>query len=232
MKFGLTQTFSCSYLPDQQEQLLIFVDDSQDTLPHYELLLEAGFRRSGEQIYRPHCAGCCQCQSLRVDVQHFTPSKSQKRILSRNKDITVSISQELTEDGYPLYERYINQRHRDGSMYPASVEQYQSLIRSRWIKPRFLQCYWQQALVAVAIMDEFSQAYSALYSFFQPDLTTRSFGTYLILKQIELAAAQNKRWLYLGYQIDSCKKMNYKANFYPHERFFANQWHHFTKKSD
>lgn len=236
MKFGLTQEFSCSYLPDQREQLLVFVGDDnsagKDTYSHYELLIEAGFRRSGDQVYRPDCAGCNQCHSIRIDVANFTPSKSQKRILKRNQDLTTKLSRQQKASYYPLYERYINQRHRDGSMFPASQEQYNNFINGSWLQPLFLECYQQQELVAVAVTDEFNQAYSALYSFFHPEMEKRSFGTYLILKQIEHAAKQNKSWLYLGYQIDTCAKMNYKSNFYPHERFFANKWHRIIKKRD
>ena len=33
-----------------------------------------------------------------------------------------------------------------------------------------------------------------------------------------------KQFLYLGYQIDGCQKMNYKTKFYPHQRLTNNQW--------
>lgn len=230
MKFGLTQQFSCSYLPEENEQLLVFVDEHGTQLPHYDLLINSGFRRSGEQIYRPHCPTCQACQSIRIPVQQFKPSKSQKRILNKNCDLSVLVSHEDNDAYYPLYETYINERHTDGSMYPASYQQYLGFIKSQWMQPTFLEMYLDQDLVGVAVTDELSDAFSALYTFFLPSLANRSIGTYAILKQIELAQDRNKPYLYLGYQVDDCQKMNYKSNFLPHERFFNNKWQLITKK--
>lgn len=230
MKFGLTQQFECSYIDGQQEQLLVFVDEHQTSLHHYELLISSGFRRSGEQIYRPHCPACQACQSIRIPVQLFTPSKSQARVLKRNQDLRVLVNDKEQAEYYPLYEDYINNRHRDGSMYPASHQQYMSFILCDWANPIFLEIYQGESLVGVAVTDELNQGLSALYTFFKPELANRSLGTYAILKQIEVAVSRQKQYLYLGYQVDSCQKMNYKRNFLPHERFFNNKWQLISKK--
>lgn len=230
MKFGITQQFACSYLDDQDEQLIVFADTNTPQEDQYEFLLGAGFRRSGEQIYRPHCPACNACQSLRVPVELFIPSKSQKRILRRNQDLKVSVSYTDNVDYYPLYEQYINQRHIDGSMYPASPEQYQSFVNSNWTNPLFVEFHLLDKLVAVAVTDNLTQSLSALYTFFAPELADRSIGKFAILQQISIAADLKKKYLYLGYQIDECKKMNYKADFYPHERFFGNKWRLIGKK--
>lgn len=230
MKFGLTQQFSCSYLDDQQEQLLVFVDEHETSMHHYELLISSGFRRSGEQVYRPHCPSCQACQSIRIPVQLFSPSKSQSRVLKRNHDLNMFVSSKDKPEYYPLYEEYINKRHADGGMYPANYQQYLSFIRCEWAQPIFLEFYLNDSLVAVAVTDELNHCLSALYTFFKPELSDRSIGTFAILRQIELASKKDKPYLYLGYQVDECKKMNYKSNFFPHERFFANKWRQIVKK--
>jgi arginine-tRNA-protein transferase len=230
MKFGITQQFSCSYLADQNEQLLVFADSDTPREDQYELLLGAGFRRSGEQIYRPHCPACSACQSLRIPAELFVPSKSQKRILRRNQDIHVSIGEVDNSDYYPLYEQYINQRHDDGGMYPASPQQYQSFVSSKWTNPLFIEFHLGEKLVAVAVTDNLSNSLSALYTFFAPGLAERSIGKFAILQQIAMAARLKKKYLYLGYQVDDCKKMNYKADFHPHERFFGDKWRLIRKK--
>ena len=232
MKFGLTQKFVCSYLSDREEQLLVFVDESDEANQHYELLIDAGFRRSGEQIYRPHCPDCKACHSIRIPVRDFLASKSQNRILKRNKDIDVRVSRQNQVSYYPLYERYINTRHQDGSMYPASQQQYASFISCGWNHPLFIEFRIEGELVAVAITDELLSGLSALYTFFAPELSNRSIGTFAILQQIRVALEMNKEFLYLGYQVDECSKMNYKNKFFPHQRFFDNKWHQFSKKSN
>ena len=232
MKFGLTQQFPCSYLEDQQEQLLVFVDEQATANEHYDVLVNAGFRRSGDQIYRPHCQACNACQSIRIPVTDFKPSKSQSRILKRNADIQTRVSTSDTPEYYALYERYINTRHADGSMYPASQSQYQSFIDCRWASPLFLEFKLGDRLLGVAVTDELSNALSAMYTFFAPEAESRSLGTYAILKQIAICAEKKKQYLYLGYQVDACQKMSYKTKFVPHERFFDNKWHQITKKPD
>ncbi|GAA6183674.1 arginyltransferase [Aliiglaciecola sp. NS0011-25] len=232
MKFGLTQQFPCSYLAEQKEQLLVLVTDTDDELDNqYNYLLGQGFRRSGDQIYRPHCRQCNACQSIRIPANNFLPSKSQRRIINKNSDIQVFTSSKNKPEYYPIYAQYINQRHNDGSMFPASKNQYDGFIDCDWLDTLFIEFHLDDTLIGVAVTDVLSDGFSALYTFFKPEFTNRSIGTYAIIKQIEQAKLNNKTFLYLGYQIDACQKMSYKANFYPHQRFIDNKWQLITKKS-
>ncbi|MDU0354928.1 arginyltransferase [Paraglaciecola aquimarina] len=223
-KFGLTQEYACSYLPEKQEQLLVLMPEQAPNLVEYGYLIAAGFRRSGMQIYRPHCQDCRACEAIRIPVTSFKYSKSQKRIRSRNQDLHIKVSKTNKPEYYPLYENYVNQRHADGSMYPANKEQYQGFIINPWDKALYLELHDENGLIAVAVTDNLPNSLSALYTFFKPDQDKRSLGTFAVLQQIELAKRLNKDYLYLGYQIDACEKMRYKQNFLPHERFFAEKW--------
>jgi arginine-tRNA-protein transferase len=225
LKFGLTQQFDCNYLANQQEQLLVCVEPDDVLKRVFSDLTDSGFRRSGSQIYRPHCLTCQACQSIRVLARAFKLSKSQKRVLSKNQDLVIQISTQSKPEYYPLYERYVNQVHSDGSMFPATQEQYQGFVNCEWQKPLFIEAFLDNKLVGVAVTDKLELGYSALYTFFEPSMGKRSLGTFFILKQIEIAASKRLPYLYLGYQVDACQKMNYKQNFYPHERFFDNNWH-------
>ncbi|MDF2177712.1 arginyltransferase [Aliiglaciecola sp. CAU 1673] len=230
MKFALTRPFPCSYLPQQQEQLIVLSDEYEPAAELYGNLLAAGFRRSGEHIYRPHCPSCSACESIRIPVAVFSPSSSQKRILKRNTDIDVTFGDEDIDSYYNLYERYIGARHAEGSMYPPSLEQYRHFIGRSAGNMRFIEFHQEDKLVGVAVTDEVPDALSALYTFFDPECEKRSMGTFAILKQIEMARQMDKEFLYLGYQVDDCAKMNYKANFLPHQRFINHQWHLVVKK--
>jgi arginyl-tRNA--protein-N-Asp/Glu arginylyltransferase len=224
LKFGITQQFDCNYLPDRKEQLLVCVEPPAILKHVFSDLTESGFRRSGEQIYRPHCLDCNQCQSIRVLAQAFTCSKSQKRVLSKNKDLQIKISNENKPEYYLLYEKYVNNVHSDGSMFPASEAQYNGFINCEWQYPIFIEALLDGELIGVAVTDKLKHGYSALYTFIEPSMSKRSLGILFILQQIQLTADQNMPYLYLGYQVDACKKMNYKQNFYPHERFFEDKW--------
>jgi len=223
-QLGISQEFPCNYLPKQQERLLIAVDDRLQTSEQYAWLMSQGFRRSGEQIYRPHCLHCTACHSLRVLVGEYKPSKSQRRLINKNNKFTVKSSTHLSENYYPLFEKYINKIHSDGSMFPANISQYNSFLSSELTNQLFLEIWDNDKLISVAVTDDLDNALSAVYTFYHPDYRDKGIGMYSILEQIELAKELNKEFLYLGYQIDECKKMNYKNKFYPHQILKDNCW--------
>jgi arginine-tRNA-protein transferase len=230
MKFGVTQVFDCSYLPDKDEKLLVCMEDPSSLSEYYPLLIQAGFRRSGEQLYRPHCKTCNACESLRIIVDDFKPSKSQKRILSKNSHIVVKMLEGERDDYYGLYEKYISAAHRDGSMFPPTYEQYRSFVHCQWQSPTFIEGRIDGELIGVAVTDKVKDGLSALYTFFDPALNKQSLGTFFILQQIKFCQQFDLDYLYLGYQIDECNKMNYKNKFYPHQRYRQSQWVSYTNK--
>lgn len=230
-KLGLTKTFDCNYLADRQEQLLIAVDERLHNNISYTWLMEQGFRRSGEQIYRPHCPNCTQCQSVRVMVEQFSLSKSQKRLIKRNAHFTIQQSSKIKDTYYPLYEKYINTIHHDGSMFPATYEQYKSFLTNDITSQLFIETWDDDVLVSVAVTDCLENALSAVYTFYHPDYRQSALGIFSILNQIKLAQELGKPFLYLGYQIDDCQKMNYKNRYFPHQRLVDNRWKIANKSS-
>jgi arginine-tRNA-protein transferase len=230
MKFGVTQSFECSYIANRQEQLLVCMEDPTDLYNNYPLLIQAGFRRSGEQLYRPNCKTCTACESLRVPVADFTASRSQKRVINKNKNVVIKVLEGERDDYYSLYEKYINIAHKDGAMFPPSYEQYRSFVHCRWQSPIFIEGRIDGKLIGVAVTDKLTSGLSALYTFFDPNMGKQSLGTYFILQQIKLCQELELQYLYLGYQIDECNKMNYKNKFYPHERHQQNKWLKYDSK--
>ena len=224
-RIGLSQPFECSYLPNRQEQLLVILDPSCYSSTKFESLLALGFRRSGNQIYRPHCPICSACSSVRVLADEFMPTKSQKRKLNKAKNrFEVKYSQVEREQYYPLYSKYISLRHQDGSMYPPDKSQFQSFLFCSWLTITFIELWDQENLVAVAVTDCMDNAISAIYTFFDPDYEHFSLGTVMILQQLKFAKQQHKQFVYLGYQIDECDKMKYKTQFLPAQKQLNDQW--------
>ena len=224
-RIGLSQPFECSYLPNRQEQLLVILDPSCYSSTKFESLLALGFRRSGNQIYRPHCPICSACSSVRVLADEFMPTKSQKRKLNKAKNrFEVKYSQVEREQYYPLYSKYISLRHQDGSMYPPDKSQFQSFLFCSWLTITFIELWDQDNLVAVAVTDCMDNAISAIYTFFDPDYEHFSLGTVMILQQLKFAKLQQNQFVYLGYQIDECDKMNYKTQFLPAQKQCNDQW--------
>ncbi|GIU12788.1 MULTISPECIES: arginyltransferase [unclassified Shewanella] len=220
---GRTKTFPCSYLEEQQEQLMVLQEDVID-IGLFEQLLALGFRRSGSMIYKPQCPQCSACLPIRLDMDEFKLSKRQKRTLKKNQDLSWKIVDHKTPQQYELYERYVNTRHADGPMYPATPEQYDSFATASWLQPLFIELRQGEELVGVAVTDVLPHSLSAIYSYFAPELEKRSLGSLLILLQTQITKMMQKRFLYLGYQIDESRKMNYKRDYRPHQILTQSGW--------
>lgn len=230
LRFGLTAPAQCNYLDDQQEQLVFLLPEQPISAQLYSQLLQLNFRRSGEQVYTPHCPSCRACQSVRISTAAFKPSRSQRRLLNKAKrhGLTYQLTANcLDKDYFALYAQYINFKHADGSMFPPTTEQLQSILACSWMTVRCLELYQHNRLIAVSVVDETDDALSAVYTFFAPDVSQFSPGTLAILYLSQLSKSLGKKWLYLGYQIEGCQKMAYKATFLPQQRFIAGQWHSF-----
>lgn len=224
--FFITPPHRCSYLPDQMARM-VFVDPSHPVEGNLlSTLSRQGFRRSGDFVYRPECRNCRQCLSARIPVQLFQPNDSQKRALRQNRDLrqVVRPLHQVTEQHYPLYERYICTRHADGDMYPPDRDQFEKFLLESCAQTVFLEYWLGDQLVAVSTCDVLDDGLSAVYTFFDPDLPRRSLGTFCILKQIEWVQQQGLDYLYLGYWVPGSEKMRYKAQFAPFEILMNGGW--------
>ena len=115
LHFYSTPEHECSYISGRMARTLFVDPQAIITTDAYSQLSDLGFRRSGKHIYRPHCEDCQACVSVRIPVNEFKPSKSQRRILNRNRDLRVErVNPVLTDEHYDLYSRYIHSRHFDG----------------------------------------------------------------------------------------------------------------------
>ena len=82
----LTQEHPCSYLEGERAQSVFVHPAYPATTSIYAQLIEQGFRRSGDEIYAPHCPHCSACIPARLPVEKFKPSRSQKRCINKNID--------------------------------------------------------------------------------------------------------------------------------------------------
>lgn len=197
-----------------------------DTLSHQ------GFRRSQNVVYRPSCSDCALCLSARIRVADFNPSKSQRRIIRKNAHLIREGSTPwATEDQYDLFKRYLASRHFDGGMADMDIFEFAAMVeetpvRSRVVEYRTLGTEESPApsLSAVCLTDVLSDGLSMVYSFFEPDLSSFSLGTYVILDHIAMAKEAGLPYVYLGYWVPGSPKMDYKAKFGPLEIYRGGEW--------
>lgn len=226
MKILLTEPHPCSYLADQRARTGFIDPDIEVTPALYEALNQLGFRRSGSHHYMPMCDSCRACLPSRIPVQAFRPNRNQRRTIKRNQDLQVRVeSAEFRSEAYQLYERYIDARHRDGDMFPASEKQFRGFLVDGSKQCQHIEFRYANELIAVAVTDRLTTGLSAIYTFFDPAHDWRSMGTQAILTQLAIAKRMRLPYLYLGYYIEQSPKMAYKGKFQPLEVMQNGDWH-------
>ena len=191
----------------------------------YQQLMDAGFRRSGIFVYQPVCAGCRACEPIRVPVDRFTPSKSQRRVWRRNQDLRVTVAEPRpTEEKFELYRRYVALRHGRGKAIDETLkeETFDAFVQFLYTSPvATLEISYRDEsgrLLAVGIADLCeSRSLSSVYFYFDPNEPKRGLGTFSSLWEIGFAREQNLPHYYLGYFVRGCAAMQYKSNYRPYE---------------
>ncbi len=225
LQFYLTTPHACSYLPGRMARSQVAAPAHQVNTAVYSALLQQGFRRSGAHTYRPHCDVCRACVPVRVPVDEFVPSRTQRRVGKRNSGLQVSLSApHFDVEHFELYQRYQSARHAVGGMDHDDREQYMEFLVSSHVDTWLLVFRDQGVLRMVSLIDSVADGLSAVYTFFDPDLPTRSLGVYNVMWQIELARSLHLPYLYLGYWVEGSKKMAYKQQYQPLQRRVDGAW--------
>jgi arginine-tRNA-protein transferase len=226
----------CGYLP-QEKWSLEYEYVHEITSGEYLARMIDNWRRFGHMLFRPVCQNCRACRSLRVVVPRFRPDRSQKRCRQANEGvIELRIGKpSVDRTKLALYDRYHafqadnkgwpEHAPRDASSYVDSFVQHPFPVEE-W-------CYYLNGqLVGVGYVDVLTElpvpstggtgvspvgGFSAIYFFYDPRQRQHSLGTWNALCLMEEAAKRQLPYVYLGYYIEGCGSMSYKARFVPNQ---------------
>jgi leucyl-tRNA---protein transferase len=218
----------CPYLPDATMQLPLRMPTARLTPDLFDQLLAEGDRRSGPLLYRPNCPACRACEAIRVHVPSFTATRSQRRAARRNQDVTVErVRPSVTAEHLRIYNRHSRERGLSLREQLATETDYRFFLVETSVDSWELRYLVDGRLIAVSIIDLGERSVSSVYHYFDPDVARRSMGVFSVLREIELCRELGMEWYYLGLYVSDCSHLNYKAEYFPHQRRIDGVWHHF-----
>ncbi len=187
----------------------------------YQNMLEHGWRRFGKMHFVPECKSCNKCISMRIDVENYEFSRSEKRVLNKNIDTKLYIqSPSLTLDHLRLYDKYhfeMNKK-KDWSYSPIEPAEYdRSYVQGKDDFTKEFLYVRDDKLIGVALVDILENSISSIYCFYDHEYEDLSIGKFSILAQIKIAKELNIPYIYLGYWIKDHLSMGYKESYAPFE---------------
>jgi arginine-tRNA-protein transferase len=231
----VTTPSPCPYLPGKTERKVFTELTGQHAAELNDALGRIGFRRSQGVAYRPSCIDCQACISVRVVTHEFQASATQKKMLKRHSDLEVTACKPwTTEEQYALLRRYLRARHPGGGMVDMDESDFADMVEQSPVKTYVVE-YREPSvngrpgkLVGACLTDQQADGLSMIYSFFEPyDPKRAGLGTYIILDHIVRAGRAGLPYVYLGYWVETSKRMAYKARFRPLERLGPDGWRRF-----
>ena len=210
---------TCPYLPDrlatQQYAIAAKLGPNE-----YEALMDAGWRKFGQTLFRPICQACAECRPLRIPAAEFVPDRSQARCLRKNADLEVRYAPPTADAArLDLYRRYqaVQTEMKGWPDTERTLGSYRRQFVQNPVPSVEISIWENDILRAVAITDTTPNTVSGVYHFHDPECRSRSLGTFAILQTLVLAQTLKKRWAYFGFYVAGCPSMAYKTRFHPHE---------------
>jgi leucyl-tRNA---protein transferase len=227
--FYTTAPLPCPYVTGRTERKVVTEITGPEAESLHDRLSRAGFRRSHNIAYAPVCPSCQACVPIRIPVAGFQPDRGLRRIQRANAGVDAyDVAPRATAEQFQLFQRYQQARHGDGDMATMSFYDFRAMVEDTPIDTVITEFRMGGRLIGGCLTDRLGDGYSAVYSFFAPELTKQSLGTYAILWMIEQAQQRSLPYVYLGYWVPESRKMAYKARFRPCEVLVGGTWRMLT----
>ncbi|WP_312488100.1 arginyltransferase [Sphingomonas sp.] len=232
-RFFVTSPAPCPYLQGREERKVFTELNGEHADELNEALSRIGFRRSQGVAYRPSCAGCTACVSVRVVADGFRPNGSQRKLLRRHADLEVTACQPwATAEQFELLRRYLGRRHPGGGMAAMDESDYADMVELSPVQSVVVE-YREPTgpdgqrgrLLGACLTDRQGDGLSMIYSFFETEDESRpGLGNFIIMDHILRARAAELPYVYLGYWVKGSPRMTYKTRYQPLEALGPRGW--------
>lgn len=231
-RFFVTSPAPCPYLPGKTERKVFTELNGPHASELNDALGRIGFRRSQSVAYRPSCAGCSACVSVRVVCDEFVPNATQRKLLRRHADLEVTACRPwATDEQFDLLRRYLVARHPGGGMAGMDESDYADMVEQSPVKSFVIEYREPSAngrrgrLVGACLTDQQADGLSMIYSFFDAERLDRpGLGNLIIMDHIMRAHSVGLPYVYLGYWVKGSARMSYKTRYRPLEVLGPNGW--------
>ena len=186
------------------------------SLKTWEEMLAEGWRHNGKLIFRTSHDLAENNElnyilPLRYQLKNFNFSKSQRKIFSKNQDLThIFRPLKMSEEKHKMFEQHI-QRFRFGK--PDSIFNFVSEQPNRPFKTWELCVYKNDKLIACSFIDITKHSLSSTYAMFDLAESKRSLGIYTMILEIQYAIEKKKKYYYPGYAYEKPSFYEYKKKF-------------------
>jgi arginine-tRNA-protein transferase len=209
----------CSYLDNEQQTMHYKIIDLC-TKEQCSSLIERGWRRFGTMFFRPICKNCTQCESIKIDINNYKFSKSDRRVIKKASHFKIIIqSPSLTHKHLELftkYHDYMRDKRDWDQQNITSQNYYQSFVQGHSDFGYEVLYFDEDTLIAVDLIDVLEEGISSIYFYYDPHYQNFSLGKYSIYYQIEYAKQLGLSWIYLGYYVSECQSLAYKSRYKPY----------------
>jgi leucyl-tRNA---protein transferase len=149
---------------------------------------------------------------LRVDLERFRLTRSQKRVLAKNGDAKMLLRPTFVDEEKETL--FLKHRLRFKENLPLSLDQFLSPVPDSVPCVNLELCvYLGETLAGVTFLDVGETATSAVYAIFDPQESERSLGILMMLYSIHYSRQQGYRYYYPGYAYHEPYGYDYKKRF-------------------
>jgi len=208
----------CSYIPGLEQTTHYKIIQECD-IEYNAHLIERGWRRFGNMYFRPMCEGCSACESLKIDVNNYEFSKSERRVIKKNAHLKIVLRRPTASHSHiALFEKYHDHMHdkRGWDKQAINIKNYYMSFVNGYNEYGFEVLYFDDdKLIAIDLIDILPNGISSIYFYYDPDYSHLSLGKFSMLRQISYAKANHLEWIYMGYYVKECQSLAYKSDYKP-----------------
>ena len=215
----------CPYLEGQEARMPLRWQLRSLSPEEVDESLAQGDRRVGRMLYRTTCPSCVACEPIRIPVNEFELTRSQRRVWKKNQDVRVEFGRaRFSQERLDLYNRHKMERGLSRNERTMTQKGYESWFLQSCCQTIEMRYRLEGRLIGVGIVDLGKLDSSSVYFYFDPDESRRSLGVFSVLVENTWLRGRGGRYHYLGLYVGDCRHLSYKADYHPHQRRIEGSW--------